>query len=290
MLIIKVAAGLLVLVAMVSTAYLMKKFTGQVNDMPGSMMERQRQKELVLQHKAEEGVKSNSEPGGKAFQRARELLAMESMKEAEEKLKYIVSFYPSAKSASEARYILGEINMDRILDPEWKDGKKMITVKSGDSYSALVRSHNTTMDSLTHLSKLKDTDSRRLRPGKKLVVMELENRAVIDLRKKNLTILKGGEFVKVYPLQFINYQSKEKAKHLKLGDIRGWHQDKLVSVLSPNYRNAAKVILLSDKSLALRPLTDENEEDRSRGFYLSITDMEELPLLLRPGNDIEIKN
>ena len=57
MLIIKVVAGLLVLVAMGGTAYLMKKYTGTVKDMPGTMMERQRQKELVLKLKAEEGVK-----------------------------------------------------------------------------------------------------------------------------------------------------------------------------------------------------------------------------------------
>lgn len=290
MLIIKVVAGLLVLVAMGGTAYLMKKYTGTVKDMPGTMMERQRQKELVLKLKAEEGVKSDNEPGEKAFQRARELLAIESMAEAEEKLKYIISFYPSAKSAKEARHILGEINMDRLLDPEWKDGKKAITVKSGDSYSAIVRNHKTTMDSLTHLSRLKDADSRRLRPGKKLVIMELEHRVVIDLRRKNLTVLKGGEFVKEYPIRFINYQHKGKTKRLKLGGVRGSHEDNLVSVLSPNYRDAPKVIQLSDKSLAIRPLIDEDEEDRSRGFYLSIADMEELPLVLRPGNDIEIKN
>lgn len=288
MLIIKAVAALLVIGAMGGTAYLMKKYTGTVKDMPGTMIERQRQKELVLKQKAEEGVKSDNEPGEKAFQRARELLAMESMAEAEEKLKYIVSFYPSAKSATEARQILGEINMDRLLDPEWKEGKKAITVKSGDSYSAIVRNNKTTMDSLMHLSRLKDADSRSLRPGKKLTVMPLENRVVIDLRRNNLTIMNGGEFVKEYPLQKVNYQGK--AKHLEIGGIRGWHQDKLVSVHSANYRGASKVINLSDKSLAIRALIEENEEDIGRGFFLSAADMEELPLILRPGNDIEIKN
>lgn len=290
MLIIKAVAGLLVLGAMGGTAYMMKKYTGTVKDMPGTMMERQRQKELVLKQKAEEGVKSDNEPGEKAFQRARELLAIESMAEAEEKLKYIVSFYPSAKSATEARKILGEINMDRVLDPEWKEGKKVVTVKSGDSYSAIVRNNKTTMDSLTHLSKLKNADSRSLRPGKKLTVMSLENRVVIDLRRNNLTIMNDGEFVKEYPLVKVNYQHKGETKRLEIGGIRGWHQDKLVAVHSAHYRGATKVIQLSDKSLAIRAVAEENDDDISRGFYLSVADMEELPLILRPGNDIEIKN
>lgn len=290
MLTIKVIAGLLVIGAVIGTAYLMKEFTGTVKDMPGTMMEVQRQKELTLKKKAEAGLMSDNEPGEKAFQRARELLAMESMAEAEDKLKYITSFYPSAKSAKKARYILGEINMDRLLDPDWKDGKKAITVKSGDSYSAIVRNQKTTMDSLAHLSKLKDTDSRALRPGKKLTVMPLEFRVVIDLRRENLTVWKGGEYVKEYPLQKVNYQLKEKSKHLQLGSIRGWYGDKFVSVHSANYREATKVIQLSDKSLAIRALTDDTQEDFGRGFYLSIADMEELPLILRPGNDIEIKN
>ena len=272
------------------TAYLMKEFTGTVQDMPGTMMERQKQEEIKLKQKAEEGRKSDNEPGEKAFQRARELLAIESMKEAEEKLKYIVSFYPSAKSAAEAKQILGEINLDRLLDPEWQDGKKNITVKSGDSYLAIVRNHKTTMDSLIHLSKLKDSNSRALRQGQKLTVMELNHRVVIDLRRNNLTVMNGGEFVKEYPLLRVNYEHTGKSKHLEVGGIRGWHEDKLVSVFSPDYRGAPKIMTLSNKSLAIRALAEDDDEQIGRGFYLSISDMEELPLILRPGNDVEIKN
>ncbi|MBK1832322.1 LysM peptidoglycan-binding domain-containing protein [Verrucomicrobiaceae bacterium R5-34] len=290
MLLIKAIAGLLVLGAMGGTAYLMKQYTGTVKDLPGTMMERQREIELSLKKKAEEGVRSDNEPGEKAFQRARELLAMESMAEAEEKLKYIVSFYPSAKSATEARHILGEINMDRLLDPEWKEGKRTITVQRGDSYSAIIRKNKTTMDSMTHLSKLRDTDARGLRPGQKLLVMPLDLRISIDLRRKNLTLWKEGDFVKEYPLLKVEYEHKGKDKHLQVGSIRGWYNDEYVSVHSPHYRAATKTIILSDKSLAIRALPSDPEQDLGRGFYLSPVDMEELPLVLRPGNDVEIKN
>lgn len=289
LLVVKAIAALLVLSAMGGTAYLMKKYTGTVKDMPGAMMERQRQVELTLKKKAEQGVLSDNEPGEKAFQRARELLAMESMLEAEEKLKYIVSFYPSAKSASEARRILGEINVDRLLDPDFKEGKKHITVKSGDNYTSLVRKHKTTFDSLVHLSRLKNSDPRALRIGKKLTVMTLDLRAVVDTRRKTFTIWRGGEFIKEYPIRKISYNGKKSVTRLKVASIKGWHRERLYPSHSEHYRASTKVLNLSNKSLSIRALPEDDEEDFGFGFYLDASDMEELPLLLRPGNDVEIR-
>ncbi len=54
MLIIKAVAALLVLGAMGGTAYLMQEYTGTVKDMPGTMMERQRNVELELKQKADD--------------------------------------------------------------------------------------------------------------------------------------------------------------------------------------------------------------------------------------------
>lgn len=288
-LIIKAIAGLLVLGAMGGTAYLMKEYTGTVKDMPGTMMERQRQVELTLKQKAEQGIKSDNEPGEKAFKRAKELLAMESMAEAEEKLKYIVSFYPSAKCAAAARRILGEINVDRLLDPEWEEGKTVLSVKSGDTFTRIVSQNKTTMDSLVHLSKLMRADHRSLHPGDKLTVMPLEMRVVIDLRRKTLTLWHGGEFIKEYPVEKISYKGTDGVKRLKIDSIRGWFRGKVYPSHAEQYLGSSKIITLSDKSLAIRAVSDDNEGDFGLGFLLSPADVEELPLLLRPGNDLEIR-
>lgn len=290
LLIIKAIAALLVLGAMIGTACLMKEYAGTVTDMPGAMMERQQKIERALKKKAEQGVRSDNEPGEKAFQRAKELLAMESMAEAEEKLKYIVSFYPSARSAAQARRILGEINVDRLLDPGFKERKKTIKVKSGDSYTAIVNRNHTTLDSLVHLSQLKNADPRALRIGQKLTVMPLDLRVVIDTRRKTLTLWRGGEFVKEYPVLKISYKGKKDVNRLKLGPVRGWYRDRLYPSHSEYYRASSKVILLSDKSLSIRALPVDDGADFGFGFYLAPADIEELPLLLRPGNDIEIRN
>lgn len=289
-LVIKAVAALLVLGAVGGTAYLMDEYTGSVKDMPGAMMERQRQLELKLKKRAEQGIRADNEPGEKAFRRAKDLLAMESMAEAEEKLKYIVSFYPSARCAAEARRILGEINVDRMLDPEWKKGKKVVTVKRGDTFSRIVNKNRTTMDCLMHLSRLMRADHRSLHSGDKLTVMPLDLRVVIDIRRKTLTLWNGGEYVKEYPLLGVSYKGKGAVKRLKVGAIRGWFRDKMYPSHAEQYRASSKVVFLSDKSLAIRAVPDDDGQDYGLGFLLAPADAEELPLLLRPGNEVEIRN
>lgn len=290
MLIIKAVAALLVLGAMGGTAYLMQEFAGTGKDMPSTIMERQHHLELELKAKAEKGIRADNEPGEKAFQRAKELLAMESMIEAEEKLKYIASFYPSAKCAAEVRRILGEINVDRLLDPDLKEGKRVVIVKSGDTFSRIISQNKTTMDSLVHLSKLMRADHRSLHPGDRLTVMPLELRVVIDARRKTLTLWNGGEYIKEYPLLAVSYKGKNAVKRCKIDQIRGRYRGKLYPSHADEYLASSKVFILSDKSLAIRAVSSDNEEDFSFGFFLSPADMEELPLLLRPGNDVEIRN
>lgn len=287
---IKAIAALLVLGVMLGTAHLMKEYTGTVRDMPGAMIDLQRATELELKQKAEQGAETNSEPGEKAFQRARELLAMDAIAEAEAKLKYIVSFYPAADTANEARRILGEINVDRLLDPDWREGKRVVEVKRGDTFTRIIRQNKTTMDSLIHLSKLMRADHLSLHPGDKLTVMPLDMRVVIHLRRKTLTIWRQGEFIKEYPLRGVAYRGKGAVRHLKVGSILGESAGKIYPSHQDAYRSAHKVIFLSDKSLAIRAFSADNAEDMPLGFYLYESDMEELPLLLRPGNDVEIRN
>ncbi|NWK54680.1 LysM peptidoglycan-binding domain-containing protein [Verrucomicrobiaceae bacterium N1E253] len=287
---IKAIAALGVIGVVLVTAYLMKEYTGSVRDMPGALIAEQRAAELALKAKAEKGALSNNEPGEKAFQRARELLAMESMAEAEEKLKYIVSYYPAAEAASEARRILGEINVDRLLDPDWREGKSEITVQRGDTFTKIIRNNKTTMDSLVHLSKLMRADHRSLHPGDKLTVMPLDMRLVINIRLKTLTVWRQGEFIKEYPLVKVAYKRGGTVRHLSVGSIMGQADGKVYPSHSEVYRNTSKVIFLSDKSLAIRAFFEGEQDDLQLGFFLSEADMEELPLLLRPGNDVEIRH
>ena len=56
-----------------------------------------------------------------------------------------------------------------------------------------------------------------------------------------------------------------------------------------SYRNARKVLILDHRGLQLREVMEIEEEDQGRGFFLSGADMEELALLLRVGNEVEVR-
>ena len=55
------------------------------------------------------------------------------------------------------------------------------------------------------------------------------------------------------------------------------------------YRDASKVISLRDDRLFIRELPEGSRENLGRGFYLSEADIEELSLVLRVGNEVEVR-
>ncbi len=136
---------------------------------------------------------------------------------------------------------------------EWKEGKTQVKVKRGDSYTRIVNVHKTSMDSLVHLSRLQQTEANRLRIGDKLTVMPLEMHVVIDIRRKTLTIWRGGEFIKEYPVMAVSYKEKAAVKRMKIGSVRGEYRGRMYPSHAEEYRGSSKVILLSDKSLAIAP-------------------------------------
>jgi hypothetical protein len=49
------------------------------------------------------------------------------------------------------------------------------------------------------------------------------------------------------------------------------------------------VLILDHQGLQLREVVEADEENPGRGFFLCESDMEELALLLRVGNEVEVR-
>lgn len=276
------------LMAVGATAYVVKDFTGAIIQTPGDAGKGNKDRELALKAKADQIELSDNAPGEKALLKAQRLIAQGAILEAEEKLKYVSSYYPTAKAATRARKILGEINLDRLLDPNIKEGKAEVIVERGDNYSQIISKHKTTMDSLVHFSRLKRADSASLQPGDKLTIMPLEMRVVISVRRKTLTVYNGDTYVKEYPILKSTYKGTD-AMELSISSIRGIEGGKSFPSHSSRYLAADKIFNLSDKSLVIRSDVEDAEDDFSVGFSLASADIAELPLLLRPGNEVTIK-
>lgn len=226
------------------------------------------------------------EPGEKAFQKAHELIALGQLVEAREKLTAIVNLYPASSSASTARRIVGEMNLDEILSPAHPEGKQVHVVKRGDSYLGIAGKYKTSLDLMLQLNGMMELGS--LQPGDELVVMPLEYRLLIDSRQKTISLWEGGRFIRDYPIAHLSTGAPLKAGRTTVSSKAGYLDGKRVMPEAKGYRGADKVLQLASPAIQIRPIK-EAETALPRGIYLAPADVEELVLLTRIGNEVEIR-
>jgi hypothetical protein len=233
------------------------------------------------------------DPGAKVFEKARELIAIGDLAGAREKLRTVVSVYPRSKAAPEARRIVGEMNLDDLLSASRMEGKAVHVVRSGESFLGIAAQHNTTLDCIMHLNGL--LDLKGLHPGEELIVMPLELRVQVDPSRKVLSLWDGGRFVKEYPLRAMDLAGLKGPLRTKIASKSGLVGNRRVTPGMKDYRNSAKMFALEKSPLQIRALPPEAEAadgadlSPGAGFHLAVEDIEELALLLRPGNEVEIR-
>lgn len=225
------------------------------------------------------------DPGEKAFQKAHELLALGKLDEAREKLTTIVNVFPASACAPVARRIVGQMNLDEILSTAHMEGKKIHVVKRGDSFLAIAAHYKTNIDCIMHLNSMMEL--RGIQPGDELVVMPLEFRIIIDSKRKTLSLWDGGRFICEYPVLHLS-SALNAAQHTTISSKSAEYDGKRVLPESKNYRAAAKVIQIAKPSQQIRGW-DGHGEKPSSGILLRSQDTEELTLLTRVGNEVEIR-
>lgn len=232
------------------------------------------------------------DPGAKIFEKAREMIAVGDLVGARERLRTIVSIYPRSKSAPEARRIVGEMNMDELLSAAQMEGKSVHVVQRGENYIGIAAKYKTTLDCIMHLNGLLDTSS--LHPGDEIVVMPLELRLLIEPARKSLSLWQEGRFVKEYTLLAADTGSMRSSLRTTVSGKAGFVAGRRVTPGMKGYRESVKVFTLDKSPLQIRAIAPaaDGEEDVSspgRGFFLRTEDAEELALVLRPGNEVEIR-
>jgi hypothetical protein len=233
------------------------------------------------------------DPGAKVFEKAREMIAVGDLAGARERLRTVVSIYPRSKAAPEARRIVGEMNLDDLLSASHMDGKTIHVVGAGESFLGIAAKHQTTLDCIMHLNGL--LDLKGLHPGEELIVMPLELRVLIEPGRKVLSLWDGGRFVKDYPLLSLDLAGLKGGLRTRISSKSGLAGERRVTPGMKEYRDSAKIFALEKTSLQIRPLDPAKEGDKGgdlspgAGFHLAVEDIEELALLLRPGNEVEIR-
>ena len=228
------------------------------------------------------------DPGMKVFEKAREMIAIGDLAGARDRLRTVVSIYPRSKAAPEARRIVGEMNLDEVLSTANLENKSVYTVVRGDSYLGITAKHRTSLDMLMYLNGLMDLNS--LQPGDELMVMPLEFRLLIEPKREALSVWDGGVFVKEYPLEAVVGAPGGDQKTTIAGKS-AVREGRRYGPATPGYRGASKVITVERMPLVIAAFPENADpEELARGFYLDPADMEELALLTRAGNEVEIRS
>ncbi len=228
------------------------------------------------------------DPGMKVFEKARELIAVGDLANARDRLRTVVSIYPRSKAAPEARRIVGEMNLDEVLSAANMENKKVYKVVRGDSYFGIAAKQDTNLDMIMYLNGLMDLGS--LQPGDELLVMPLDFRLLVEPKREALSLWDGGVFIKEYPLQAVVGApgGDQKTTIAKMSAVSG---GRAFTQASDGYRGASKVLSIERMPLIIAAMPEDGDaEGLARGFYLDPADMEELALLTRPGNEVEIRS
>jgi len=234
--------------------------------------------------------------GEREFNRAVELIAMERLDDAREKLLFIQNLHADSEFGPEARRILGEINLDELLSVENMANKKIHTVRPGESYIKIAQQHRTTLDCIMFLNGL--LDAKQLHPGDEMIVMSLDYKLVVDLSGMRVALFhrdldrKEHVFAKGYPiLKFSLPNLGSHSIHTKINSKVGEVNGRSYQPIRSNYRNGTKVlgVKAARRNIQLRPLPKIDDVDQGDGIFLSVSTMEELAMLIRVGNEVEIK-
>ncbi len=225
------------------------------------------------------------DPGDRAFQKAHELIALGKIPEGREKLMAIVNVFPFSPAAPTARRIVGEMNLDEILASDFAEGKTEYEVKRGDSYFAIAGRSETSLDMLMHLNRMMELQN--LQPGDELLLMPLNFRLLIEPDRKSVSLWNEAKFVCEYPILLLEGSSPSPGK-TTIASRRSTIDGKNISATAKNYRSSSKSIVLKSPPVQILPY-DETDEEPAAGIYLREADIEELFLLTRTGNAVEIR-
>ncbi len=226
------------------------------------------------------------DPGEKAFQKAHELLALGKIEEAREKLTTVIITYPTSSSAPVARRIVGEMNLDELLSTARMEGKSTHVVKKGNSFLGIVGEHHTTLDCLMYLNGMMEL--KGIQPGEEFIVMPLDFHLLVDTQRKTISVWDGERFIVEYPIMHFGVAGKLAPGKTKIGSKLAELDGKQVAPQSKFYRAAEKIIQIAKPSLQIQG-GSEAQEGVQHGLVLRPEDMEEISLLTRVGNEVEIR-
>ncbi len=228
--------------------------------------------------------------GAPALRKAKQILSEENFDDAKVLLEEIVVNYEDAPAAIEAYRILGEMNLDELFEIRENDDRFIkYTVKRGDTYLGIVQDHKTNFDLMMLINDMTSKNTSGLQPKQELLLMPLNFSLRIVPRKNQLFLMgTNGEVIKMYePIIDMTIPKKNGKLETVMSGTAAYFNGSRVNATRGNYRESNKTIKIQNPSIEITGETS-SIPNSFKGIVLSKIDMEELVLLLRSGNKVEI--
>ena len=128
------------------------------------------------------------DPGARRFDAAIDLIREGQIQEGRQGLYKLLQQFPESPTCSEAKRIIGEINLDQLFSADLDVfGKRDYIVQPGDSLALIASKQSTTVSSLIRLNALADT---MLHPGDHLTVAPMDFSLMVDVSARTVTLLR----------------------------------------------------------------------------------------------------
>ncbi len=135
------------------------------------------------------------DPGLHRFDKAVEIVRSGEIDAGREALYELLRNFPVSIRATEAKRIIGEMNLDAMFSQNLNPAKTDYIVRPGDSLGLIARKNATTVECIMRANGM---ISGALQPGDHLFIFPLEFQIVVSVSEKTLTLLRNGRFFKEY--------------------------------------------------------------------------------------------
>lgn len=256
---------------------------------------------------ARSNVIAPPDPGARRFDAAVELIRQNQFAEGRDALFKMLQQFPDSPLCTEAKRIIGEMNLDSLFSPNQMAGKKDYIVQPGDSLALIATKNNTTVDSLIRMNGLLGT---LLQPGDHLIVVPLEFDVVVDVSAKSVTLLRKDRFFKEYAAFGVSLPPGTRVPaDMEIGVKQALVDGRAVAATDPRYIEAEKwlpgtragvifrtipvakaVVIAEDAKPAPAKPADALEAPvvADTGIFMAKEDLEELFALVRKGSKLRL--
>lgn len=253
------------------------------------------QPELVVnRHISGKGGTNFEKPdlGKRHFDAAVALIKDGELVSARDRLLYLMEYFPESSTFSEARRIVGELNMDLLVSKIPLPGKVEHTVRRGEALVTISSRNKTTID---YIMRANAKTSEFIFPDEVLTVYPLEFAVRIGLGAGTVTVLEEDKLFKEYRIVDRNLPADLRAPvSTSVSEKVAWDGNQPINFTDKNYMNCSKWLRTGRIGLFIRHADsattggDAVAGARPFGVMLEKADLEELFTILRVGSKVDL--